>query len=270
MLGVSRESQAALDADLDARLSQDAVTQTTADDLLAVAEVIGRERSLRTTLTDAGQPVEARLALVDSLFGARIEAAALDVLKAAVALRWTSPRDLVEAVQHSGLVATLALAETAGQLDRVEEELFRFGRLLSANGELGLVLDSTAVPADSKQRLVADLLDGRVAEQTQTLLQQAILAPLGRSVEDFVVELAQLAAARRGRLLADVTVAVPLTGDQEQRLAAVLERIYRRGIDLQVAVDREVRGGVRVRVGEEIIDGTVDTRLEQAARRVAG
>jgi F-type H+-transporting ATPase subunit delta len=270
MLGVSRESQAALEAELDVRLSQDSVTQTTADDLLAAAGLIGRERGLRTTLTDAGQPVEARLALVDSLFGARIDAAALEVLKTAVALRWTSPRDLVGAVQHCGLVATLALAEKAGQLDRVEEELFRFGRLLSANGELGLVLDSTAVPADDKQRLVAELLDGRVASQTQTLLQQAVLAPLGRSVEEFVLELTQLAAARRGRLLADVTVAIPLTGDQERRLAAVLERIYGRGIDLQVAIDPSVRGGVRVRVGEEIIDGTVDTRLEQAARRVAG
>jgi F-type H+-transporting ATPase subunit delta len=270
MLGVSRESLAALESELDVQLVQGAVTQATADDLLAIAEVIGRERSLRTTLTDAGQPVEARLALVDSLFAARVDAASLNLLKTAVAMRWTSPRDLVESVQHCGLVATLALAETAGELDRVEEELFRFGRLLSANGELGLVLDSTAVPAESKQRLVAELLDGRVAEQTQTLLQQAILAPLGRSVEDFVAELAQLAAARRGRLLADVTVAAPLSADQEQRLAAVLERIYRRGIDLQVAIDPDVLGGVRVRVGEEIIDGTVDTRLEQAARRVAG
>ena len=270
MLGVSRESLATLEAELDARLVQGAVTPATADALLATAGVIGHERGLRTTLTDAGQPAEARLAVVDSLFGSRIDAAALDVLKAAVSLRWTSPRDLAEAVQHCGIVATLALAEAAGELDRIEEELFRFGRSLSANGELGLVLDSTAVPVATKQAVVTDLLSDKAAQQTASLLQQAITAPLGRSVEDFVAELAQLAAARRGRLLAEVTVASAISEAQQQRLAAVLERIYGRGVDLQVDVDPSVQGGVRVRVGEEIIDGTVETRLEQAARRVAG
>jgi F-type H+-transporting ATPase subunit delta len=269
MLGSSRASLAAVSAVVDERLVT-ADAAALAGDLLSIAALLDDQRALRVTLADPGQPTEARAGLVTALLDGKVGTDALSVLQAAVAARWSADADLVAAVQQSGAQAALAAAEAAGTADRVEEELFRFGRLLNANGELALTLSSPSIATATKQALITDLLAGKADATTATLVDHVVAHPLGRTVAQAVEALAELAAQRRGRLLADVTVARPLTDAQAERLTAVLGRIYGRGVDLQVTVDADVVGGVQVRVGDEIIDGTLASRLEQARRRVAG
>jgi F-type H+-transporting ATPase subunit delta len=79
-------------------------------------------------------------------------------------------------------------------------------------------------------------------------------------------ELAEMAAARRHRSIARVTTAVRLTPDQEQRLVDTLSRLYGRPMSLQVELDESLLGGLVVRVGNEVIDGSVAGRLETARR----
>jgi len=164
----------------------------------------------------------------------------------------------------------LGIAERAGTLDDVEDQLFRFGRVLAAEPGLRLALEDPMAPADRKVALLDRLIGDRVDPATRQLLEQAVRAPRGRGSERTVTELVELAAARRERYVAYVTAPAPLTEQQERRLATALARIYGRQASLQVTVDPQLLGGLVVRVNDEIIDGSVLSRLTGLRQRMTG
>jgi F-type H+-transporting ATPase subunit delta len=117
--------------------------------------------------------------------------------------------------------------------------------------------------------VVRDLIGGRVAAATQTVVEQVVASPRGRRLEDALTELARLASDRHGEVMAEAHVAAPMTGDQPARLAAALTRIYGRPVRIAQVVEPDLIGGVKVVVGDEVIDGTVARRLEQARQQLA-
>ena len=186
-----------------------------------------------------------------------------------VASPWHSPADLREAVETLAAEAALVSAEGDGALDDVEDELFRFARLLDREPELRAALTDPGLPEDRKTGLVRALLGERARPATVRLVEVAVTRPRGRSLERVLEELSRLAAARRQRLVAEVRVASPLDDAQTARLAGSLARLYGRPVQLQVDVDPAVLGGVQVRVGDEVLDGTVARRLAEVRRRLA-
>jgi F-type H+-transporting ATPase subunit delta len=237
-------------------------------DLLAVAGVLGREKSLRQALADAGQPVAARTGIATSLFGTQIAPESMAVLADVVAARWSNGADLVDAVENLGEQAAFIVAERGGSLERVEGELFRYGRAVDASPELQLALTDPAIPGERKAALVNDLVGGGAAPETTALLTYLAGNLRGRRPVDAVEALTALAAAQRDRVVAEVRSAIALTPEQESRLAAALTRLQGREVRVNVIVDPAVVGGVVVQVGDEVIDGSVANRLEQARRAV--
>lgn len=269
MLGTSRDSLVSLQSALADRQG-DAAFGAAAGDLLAAATAIAADRSLRTALVDSGQPVEARQNLVRELFGPRIGQIGLDVLLAAVAQRWAEDYDLVEALENLGAQVVFTEAHRTGELDRLEEEIFRFGRAVDANPELQMALTNPALPGAAKTGVVHELLAAHAHAGTRQLLGHLAANLRGRRVDSGVAALSLLAADRRDRLVAQVRVALPLTPEQSTRLAAALSRLAGRDVSLNTVVDPSIIGGVSVRLGDEIIDGSVRTRLEQARRTLVG
>ncbi|MGW1141530.1 F0F1 ATP synthase subunit delta, partial [Streptomyces zhihengii] len=157
-----------------------------------------------------------------------------------------------------------------GRLDNVEDELFRFGRILATSPELRSALTDRAATAAAKGELLGSLLGGKAEKVTERLIVGLVTHPRGRSLEAGLDSLSKLAAERRDRMVAVVTSAVPLTEAQKQRLGAGLARIYGREMHLNLEVDPEVLGGISVRVGDELINGTVQERIDEAKRRIAG
>ena len=149
-------------------------------------------------------------------------------------------------------------------------ELFRFARLLEREPALRAALTDPALPVERKSGLLRDLLGGKAQPTTVRLVEIAVTRPRGGSLEHTLEELSRLAAQRRSRYVAQVRVAAPLDAAQETRLSASLARIYGREVQLQVDVDPSVVGGVEVRVGDEVLDGTVKHSLDQVRRRLAG
>jgi F-type H+-transporting ATPase subunit delta len=240
------------------------------DELFAVARLLDRQLTLRRALSDpAGKPEE-RAALARRLFAGKVSDATLDLVETVARQRWSRPIDLVDAFTELATEASLDAADAAGQLEDVEDELFRFGRIVSADRELARILSDRKAPAEGKAALLDRLLSGRVSPPTAQLLRNVLTGPYAGTAGNAIERLSEVANRRRGRSVARVTSAVALTAAQEQRLADVLSRLYGRTIGLQVTVDPGVLGGLIVQVGDEVIDGSIAHRLEAAHRRLAG
>nr|BFD82675.1 F0F1 ATP synthase subunit delta [Streptomyces sp. Xyl84] len=268
--GASREALGAARERLDALTDSTSADATRlADELAAVTALLHREVGLRRVLTDPAQSADAKATLVQRLLGSQIGGPAADLVSGMVRSRWSQSRDLVDALEELADIADLTAAERSGTLDDVEDELFRFSRIVSSSTELRAALTDRAASTSAKVELLHRLLGGRAKPVTERLVTRLVSAPRGRSLEAGLESLSKLAADRRNRMVAVVTSAVPLSDGQKQRLGAALGRLYGRQMHLNLDVDPELVGGIRVQVGDEIINGSLADRLDDAARRMA-
>lgn len=264
----SRESLAAATARLDALVDASSAADLAqlGDQLFAITRLVAGQAALRRALSDPAAPQEARTGLLRQVLGGRVGATALEVAGGLVATRWSASRDLVEALEVIARRAVLGVAEKDGTLDEVEDELFRFGRILDREPQLTSLLADTHQSEDGRIRLLDTVLGDRVTPVVSTLLRQTVRLPRGRHLDLAAEELAELAAARRHRYVARVRTAVALTPQQEERLSASLTRLYGRPMSLQIELDEHLLGGLVVEVGGELIDGSVAGRLAAARR----
>lgn len=264
----SRESLADLLGRLDAYAAGVGATdlEELGDQLFSATRLLAGQRTLRRHLADPAVPGSARTDLVGRLLGGQLSQPALEAVGAAAAARWSQPQDLVDGLQEMARSALLASAEKSGGLDEVEDELFRFGRILDREPRLAGLLADDSAPLDGRLELLDGLLAGKVSRATGVLLHQSVRLPRGRHLDTVAEELAELAAARRERSIARITTPVRLTTAQEDRLRDTLGRLYGRAMSLQVDLDPALLGGLVVRVGGEVIDGSVAARLEAARR----
>lgn len=235
-----------------------------ADELFGLASLLTGELRLRRALADPALPVEVKRSLLAELLGARAHERTMALLDMVVGGPRLAPVVLVDAVERLGAQALFTKAEADGKLDDVEDELFRFARLVEREHGLRLALADPVLPTDNKLALIDALLGGRADDTTVRLVRQVVRSPRGRLVERALDELARAAAAFRGRVVAVVTTAVALDDERQERLAAALERMQGRPMRLQVVVDPSIMGGVVVRIGDEIIDGSVRRQLVRA------
>jgi F-type H+-transporting ATPase subunit delta len=185
-----------------------------------------------------------------------------------VAARWSRTRDLPDAIETLAVLADLIGADLDGVADDLEDELFRFGRIVEARPALRDALSNDTLPDANKIALVAALLDGKATDSTVRLVNQVATRPRGRSPEDALAAYGDVAAQRRDRLVARVTTAIPLSDAEGERLGLALAGIYGHGVHLQIEIDAALVGGVVVQVGDEVLDGSVAGRLADARRRL--
>ena len=267
----SREAQAELRAALGRDLPARSGTLTElAAELHSVSRLFETEPRLRRTLGDASTAADRRSELAGNLLTGKVSDTAVALVSRAVALRWSNPWDLTDALSMLGDEVLLDSALRGGHLDNVEDELFRFGRILRAQDELRGLLDEQAVPADRRVALMNTVLDGKADAATVALLDQAVRSGRKRTMELAIDDLLERTAIIRGQSMADVTSAIVLSDEQEQRLGAALTRMYDRPITVRTQVDPSVQGGLIVRIGDEIIDGSVARRLAVVRAELAG
>jgi F-type H+-transporting ATPase subunit delta len=173
---------------------------------------------------------------------------------------------LIDAVEHIARVALLKRAERAGEIDDVEEQLFRFGRLLDAEPRLAALLSDYTAPVDGRSALLDKILDSQSGsnDTAAALLRQTIAQLRGERADEAVIDLAELAVARRGEVVAHVSAPAELSDAQRTRLTEVLTRIYGHPVSVQLDVDPDVLGGLSIAVGDEVIDGSIASRLSAA------
>jgi F-type H+-transporting ATPase subunit delta len=271
MQGSSRGSLAGALKQLDAAASGKGVdAMVLADELFAITAALDSSATLRRALTDSGRDPDARGTLVTSLFGARYSATTVDLAKQLVAARWSSPGDLADAVEALAIAAVVISADADGKLGALEDELFRFERTILANHDLRDAFADHRGDGAPKADLVGKLLAGKATDQTIRLARQAVLAPRGRRIGASLERYLTAAAARRQQSVAHATVAAPLSADHHDRLQAALSTLFGRPVQLNVDIDPTIIGGIRIEVGDEVVDGSILGRIAEAQRRLAG
>jgi F-type H+-transporting ATPase subunit delta len=164
--------------------------------------------------------------------------------------------------------ALFSVAEAEGGLGSVEDELFTFAKALEQNTQLREALTDPALPAENKKAVIRDVLGDRAHPLTISLLGFLIESGRSRELIDIVQELANLAAERRRHALAEVRTAVPVDEERQKRLAEALAKATGKSLEIKVVVDPGVIGGVVAHVGDEVFDGSIRTKLNEAKQHL--
>jgi F-type H+-transporting ATPase subunit delta len=262
--GASAEAKAELCSRLEG-LTGDAATL--GEELFAVAAVLRGEAAVRRIATDASIEGDAKAGLMGNVFGNALGTEALDLVKDAVQRRWTATRDLADVIEYLGVLATVRSAADEG--GRISDELFEVRQMVDSYPGLRSALSDPARSTADKSELLRQLLDGKVQQATLRLVGQAVSGSHG-SVDRGLEEFQHIAADAKDEKIATVHTARELSDSERERLAQALSEQYSTTVHLQVVVDPDVIGGLRVEIGDDVIDGTVSSKLDDAQRKLAG
>src|SRR5215469_9255447 len=269
MRGASRVSYAELRDRLIAAVTSAAIADQTGDELFAVVRLLDAEHGLRRALADPTKPSRDKAAVAGRLLHGRVSEVTEELAAAAAAARWATPGDMADAIEQLAIEALTLSAQLGGTLDDLEDDLFRFSRVVSGQPGLREALIGPA-GSEAKRSLLENLLSGKVSTPSMKLITQVLTHPRGRSPQAALDLCAAIAAHRQEQLIAVVRVATELTPQQRSRLVRALSATYGKGIHINVVPDPAVIGGISVQIGDELIDGTAASRLADVRRKLAG
>jgi F-type H+-transporting ATPase subunit delta len=171
---------------------------------------------------------------------------------------------------HGYADALFRVVRAEGELDRVEDELYRFGKILESNHELRQALSDQSMEKGQRAKIVEELLGDKVSDHTLGLLTFIVGQGRARQLPQILEEVSELAAESRNAVVAEVRSAIPLDDEQRTQLAKALSKATGKRVEIKVLVDPAVIGGVVAKVGDTVIDGTIKRRLEQLREQVRG
>ena len=266
MKAASREAQAQVMDQLEQQIrSADnsvAAAAQIGTELFLTVDQLDSERSLRVAVADTSLEAEQRSGIIKDVFGNKVAEPTLNILDAAAAAEWSNPREFRTGLVNLGRRALELGAQEQGQLEQVENELYQLSVLLEDEKELTQLLsDRTATPAQ-KRGLLASVIYGKVTMFTEALALQVIGRPEHNPVDD-LAELAKGVAELRGKTVARVRAAEALNDTQRDALANKLEQIYGREMAIHTEVDPSLLGGMVIRVGDEVIDGSTRGKISR-------
>jgi len=271
MGGTSRQAIAAARAALDNSLKgkSDGDIAKFASELFTVLSALDSSAPLRRSLTDVARDTKDKEKLGSDLF-ARSAANVVPLLSALVNLKWSKPSDLADAIEQLAIESEAAAANLSGELDRLEEELFTFSKVVAGDNALLQALSASKYSAEGKRVLVAKLFGGKVSAATSRMLGHLVSSFRGRNFEGTVAFYIKATAARRNRMIAEVKSAIALTDSQREKLTKALAEKIGQPVRLNVEVDPSIIGGISIRFADELIDATIVNRLADASRALAG
>lgn len=263
--GASAEALAALSEKLGKRATL-AETARTGEELFGIARILRSDAALRRVLTDSSVEEQARAGLAETVFGSAVGDDTMKVLSDAAGRRWTASGDLPDALEHLAVVSTVRSAGKDGST--VGDELFAIRRMIDGHPELRSALSDQTRPVAERTGLLEGLLDGKALPATTLLVREAVSR--GRGTVGGVLErYLGLAAEALDEVVATVHTARELSGSEQERLVTALSKQYGSDVQLHVVVDPALLGGMRIQIRDDVIDGTVSGRLDEARRKLA-
>lgn len=257
MGSASREALAAAKSALSGRLGK-----AVGSELLGAASLLGRSPALVGTLADASLPGAAKAGVVGNIFGS-LSAGARSVLSAAVEQNWSNSDEFINGIEELGIRAQ-SLADAT-----LADELLAATAVIESSHELELELGNKLGDPKAKAKLAEKIFSGKLSDGALGVVTYVIANPRGRRVNSALRAGADVAADQGGQQLATVTVAAPLSAEQQQKLATLLEQTAGRPVKVTTVVDPALIGGVRIQMADDVIDGSIRARLEDLRQRLA-
>ena len=242
------------------------VSLSTGEQLLAAGRAIESSAQLRSVLADPAVTSDRKSALLTSLFGS-LDGTASALLTGVVESRWSNSDELLDGIENLGIRA-IAIATGAGA--GIEGELFAFGRAVSSDHELELAVGSKLGNPEAKAQLVSTLLGGKAQAATVAIVRHLVQSPRGRRIGQLLSGAAEIVAEAGGSRVATVTAAAPLSAAQLTELEKSLSGRYGQSLRINLNIDPTIVGGLRVQIGDDVIDGTIASRLADLRIRLAG
>ena len=266
--GSSRASVITLQKSLADAVSKQSAAEATAfaSDLFTTLTVLSNSIGVRRALTDNARDVSAKAELISNLFGKNIGSSAQDLLAKASSLRFSTPGELADAIEHLAVEAEAAAAEKNNELDKLESQLFDFTRVLVANPGLRQALNTSSDTDTNKVALLESIVKSKYANSTVNLLRRVVLLRRGRNIDATLAAYFHYVSTRKNRLVAHVKTAVALTDAQQSKLITALSKQMGRDVHINIEIDPKVLGGISIRYADDVIDGTMVSRLAEAGR----
>ena len=266
--GSSRQSLDALRVALDSALKG-----VSADDASAISSglfkalvAIDSSTGLRRALTDSSRDASSKSDLVSDLFKKSLSGPVLALLANATSLRWSSPSGIADAIEQIAVEAEATAANLGNSLDQVQSEIFTFSKLLIENPDLRTALSDRAQSPAAKQELLNSIFGKKFSASTSNLLAHSVEARRARSIEKTIDAYSHAVTARRNRVNAHIKSSIALSDVQAKKLADSLTKQIGQPVHLNIEIDPSILGGISIRFGDEVIDGTISNRLAEASR----
>lgn len=280
-------------------MAREPIGQQVADDLTAIAHLVSRTSSLAVVMTDFTVPVPARRRVLRDLLEGRVHPIALRLALRAVEIERadelpTSLHELYELAIHmhvmgeqellaqepistrrlwrelaSGYATAIFEDSTPEDLEEIEDELFRFARIVEANPSLRSALADPSRSTESRRRLLDEILDGKVKPATMRVAKITLEGHV-RDVVGALDFLSELAASARGWRVARVHTARAIDEDERRSLSEAMERITGHPVELHILEDPELLGGAVIQVGDLLVDASARHRLDTLKDRLLG
>ncbi len=252
-------------ADLVSKQSATDAAQFSAD-LFTTLTVLSSSVGLRRALTDNSRDAASKAELISNLFGKNVTEAAKTLFSQAASLRWSNPAEIADAIENLAVESASAAADKSGELEKLENQLFDFARVLIANPEFRQALNTASDTDANKVTLLESVVNGKYSLPTINLLKRVVVLRRGRSIDATLATYSHYVSNSRNRLVAHVKTAIALTDSQTSSLIAALTKQMGREVHVNIEIDPKVLGGISIRYADDVIDGTVVNRLAEASR----
>lgn len=269
MGSATREALASAREALSTVAGKDALAAGT--ELFKAARVIGDSAQLRAMLADPSAAAQDKNSVIGRLFSS-LGTPARTLLSELVASRWSSQDDLLAGIEEMGIraVASSIAKGDAAKGGSLEAELFAFGSAVASDPQLELAVGSKLGSPSAKSALVTALLAKKASAQTLAIVDHLVQQPRGRRIGELIRSAAATVADQAGLAVATIITAAPISAAQLDRLRAGLSQSYGRDLKLNLVIDPSILGGIRVQIGDDVIDGSVSTRINDLRLQLAG
>ena len=167
--------------------------------------------------------------------------------------------------------ALFELADEARALDATAQDLRRLKSMLADSEDLRELVVSPVVGRDDQARALVEVAkQAGLGEITQKFVGTLAINRRAFALEGVITAFLAELATRRGEVAVEVTAAAPLTTQQQDALQAVLAKRFGAKVSISPTVDPSLIGGLVVRVGSTLIDGSVRSQLSALERTMKG